>query len=170
MRTKKVFVVPYDSKWKDEFQRIKSYLQDILEKSIIAIEHVGSTSIPGLSAKPIIDIDIVIEDYDKFDDVKLRLEKAGYYHEGNLGIKDREAFAYKDKKEFMVHHLYVCPQNSEELKRHITFRNYLRTHKEDRDKYSSVKIKAALKYPSNIDSYIEAKSPCIEEIYKKCGL
>ncbi|MCT4562791.1 MAG: GrpB family protein [Maledivibacter sp.] len=70
----------------------------------------------------------------------------------------------------MTHNLYVCPRDSEELKRHITFRNYLRTHKEEREKYSEIKLQAATKYPTDIDSYIEAKSPCVNEIYRKCGL
>jgi GrpB-like predicted nucleotidyltransferase (UPF0157 family) len=70
----------------------------------------------------------------------------------------------------MTHHLYVCPQNSEELKRHIAFRDYLRTHKDDTEKYSEIKLQVSKMYPTNIDSYIEAKSPCITEIYKKCGL
>ena len=167
---KRVIVVLYNSKWSDEFQKIKSYLEKTLENSILAIEHIGSTSIEGLSAKPIIDIDVIIEGYDKFEDAKSRLKKLGYYHEGDLGIKDREAFGYNEKHEFMTHHLYVCPQNSEELKRHIIFRGYLRTHKEYKEKYSEIKIQAAIMYPTDIDSYIEAKSPCITEIYKKCGL
>lgn len=170
MKTRRVIVIPYDSNWKVEFKKIKAHLEETLENSILAIEHVGSTSVEGLSAKPIIDIDVIIEGYDKFEDVKSRLEKLGYYHEGDLGIKDREAFKYNEKYEFMTHHLYVCPRYSEELKRHITFRDYLRTHKEDREKYSEIKLQAAIKYPTDIDSYIEAKSPCIAEIYKKCGL
>ena len=170
MKTKRVIIVPYDSKWSNEFEKIKLYLEKSLENSIVAIEHVGSTSIEGLSAKPIIDIDVIIQSYDKFEDVKLRLKNLGYYHEGDLGIKNREAFGYIEKHEFMTHHLYVCPRDSEELKRHIAFRDYLRIHKEDREKYSDCKLQAALKYPTDIDSYIETKSPCITEIYKKCGL
>lgn len=170
MRTKRVVVVPYDYKWNDEFQKIKLYLEKTLKNNIIAIEHVGSTSIEGLSAKPIIDIDVVIKNYDNFHKVKSSLESLGYHHEGDLGIKDREAFKYIEKYEFMKHHLYVCPVDSEELKRHITFRDYLKTHKEDREEYSSIKLQASKKYPSDIDSYIEFKSPIITEIYKKCGL
>lgn len=170
MRTKRVIVVPYDYKWNDEFQKIRLYLEKTLKNNIITIEHVGSTSVEGLSAKPIIDIDVVIKNYDYFEDVKSRLESLGYYHEGDLGIKNREAFKYTEKKEFMTHHLYVCPQNSGELKRHIAFRDYLRKHKGDRDKYSEIKLLASKKYPSDIDSYIEFKSPIITEIYKKCGL
>jgi GrpB-like predicted nucleotidyltransferase (UPF0157 family) len=171
MKTERVIVVvPYDYTWKDEFKKIKLYLEKVLKNSIIAIEHVGSTSVEGLYAKPIIDIDVIIESYDKFEDVKCRLEKLGYYHEGDLGIKDREAFGYKEKNEFMTHNLYVCPLDSEELKRHITFRDYLRTHKEDREKYSEIKLLAAKMHPTDIDSYIETKSECVKEIYKKCGL
>jgi len=170
MKTKRVIVVSYDSKWSNEFEKIKLYLEKALEDSIVAIEHIGSTSIEGLSAKPIIDIDVIIQSIDKFEDAKLRLKNLGYYHEGDLGIKNREAFGYSEKHEFMTHHLYVCPRDSEELKRHITFRDYLRTHKEDRDKYSVIKLQAAIKYPTDIDSYIETKSSCINEIYKKCGL
>jgi GrpB-like predicted nucleotidyltransferase (UPF0157 family) len=170
MGTKRVIVVPYDYRWREEFKKIRLYLEKELENSIIAIEHVGSTSVEGLSAKPVIDIDVVIKDYDDFWDVKSRLESLGYYHEGDLGIKHREAFGYAEKHEFMTHHLYVCPQNSQELKRHIAFRDYLRTHKEDRDKYSEIKLYAANKYPSDIDGYIETKSPYVAEIYKKIGL
>jgi len=170
MKTKQVIVVPYDYKWNEEFQKIRLYLGKELKNSILSIEHVGSTSIVGLSAKPIIDIDVIMESYNEFEDIKASLESLGYYHEGDLGIKDREAFGYNEKSEFMIHHLYVCPRYSEELKRHISFRGYLRTHKEDREKYSKIKLEAAIKYPTDIDSYIEAKSNCITEIYKKCGL
>lgn len=170
MRTKRVTVVQHDSKWNNEFQKIKSYLEKTLKNSIVAIEHVGSTSIEGLYAKPIIDIDVVIKNYDNFQEVKSNLEKLGYYHEGDLGIKDREAFGYIEKHEFMTHHLYVCPQNSKELERHIAFRDYLKTHKEYREKYSEIKLQASKKYPTDIDSYIEFKSPFIAEIYKKIGL
>lgn len=170
MRTKRVVVLPYDPRWKDEFQKIKSNLERLLENTVLAIEHVGSTAVEKLSAKPIIDIDIIIESYDNFEDVKSRLENLGYYHEGDLGIKGREAFGYNQKDEFMTHHLYVCPRDSEELKRHIIFRDYLRMHREDREKYSEIKFRAAKKYPTDIDSYIEAKSACIKDIYKKCGL
>lgn len=171
MRTKNVYVVPYDYRWKEEFRKIKLYLEESLENSIIEIEHVGSTSVEGLYAKPIIDIDVVIKSYDDFQEVKSKLELLGYYHEGDLGIKDREAFRYNEieKAEFMTHHLYVCPQNSKELKRHIAFRDYLRVHREDRDKYSEIKLQAARENPTDIDRYIEAKSPLIAEIYEKIG-
>ena len=132
------------------------------------IEHVGSTSVEGLSAKPIIDIDIVIDQ--NFEEVRQALESIGYIYEGDLGISGREAFKYQNKPHLMAHHLYVCNRDNEELRWHIKFRDYLRQHKEDRDKYSAIKKEMAFKYPEDIDFYIEGKQPVILEIYKKCGL
>ena len=170
MCTARVIVTPYDVAWKSAFEDIKIEIESALGDLIIGIEHVGSTSVEGLSAKPCIDVDIIIKDYTVFDAVVSRLAAIGYIHEGDLGIKDREAFKYTDKPHLMTHHLYVCPQNSEELRRHITFRDFLRSNAEAARKYSSVKETAAELFPNDIDKYIEYNSPCIEELYKQCGL
>ena len=115
-------------------------------------------------------MDVIIKDYSVFDEVVGRLGAIGYIHEGDLGIRDREAFKYTDKPHLMTHHLYVCPQYSEELHRHITFRDFLRSDPEAVKEYSSVKEKAAELYPDDIDKYIEYKAPCIAELYRECGL
>ena len=170
MRTSKVIVMPYDKEWQTDFEKIKNELENAIGDMVIAIEHVGSTSVQGMSAKPCIDIDVVIKDYSVFDILVSRLADLGYIHEGDLGIKDREAFKYTNKPHLQTHHLYVCPQYSAELHRHITFRDYLRTHPEAVNEYSKVKEKAAQLFPDDIDSYIEFKSPCIAKLYKLCGL
>lgn len=170
MQTPKVTVIPYDESWQQAFAVIKNELEAAVRDLILGIEHVGSTSVQGLSAKPCIDIDIVIEDYTVFGAVVERLQSIGYIHEGDLGIKDREAFDYSGKTHLFKHHLYVCPRNSQELHRHITFRDFLRKNPEAVKKYSSVKESAAKLFPDSIDKYIEYKSPCIEEMYKICGL
>lgn len=169
MRTDKVIVEKWNPNWSDEFRKIVASLGKELLEKVISVEHVGSTSVRGLSAKPCIDLDIVIEQ-SSFMEVKKILEEKGYIHEGNLGIEGREAFAYQNKPELMLHHLYVCPQDSPELYRHITFRNYLRQHPELVKEYSLVKEEAAMLYPTDIDQYIAYKSGCIEKIYKECGL
>ena len=170
MRTKKVIVVPYDKVWKSAFEEIKKEIERVIGDLIIGIEHVGSTSVEGLSAKPIIDIDVVIKDYSVFATVVQKLETIGYIHEGDLGIKDREAFKYSNKPHLQKHHLYVCPQYSEELHRHVTFRDYLKNNREAVKKYSLVKETAAMLFPSEIEKYIDYKTPCIEELYMRCGL
>lgn len=170
MKTKKVTVQPYDPQWKEDFEAIRLEMASVLEAFALRIEHVGSTSVPGLSAKPIIDLDVVISDYDVFPEVVRRLEKAGYLHEGNLGIPEREAFCYKEKPHLREHHLYVCPAASKELHRHITFRNYLRSHPEAVKAYGAVKEEAARLYPDSIEDYMQYKSRCIAMLYQKCGL
>lgn len=170
MRTAKVIVLPYDEAWKVDFEKIKSELERVVGDLITGIEHVGSTSVEGLSAKPCIDIDVIIKDYSVFNLIVSRLALIGYIHEGDLGIKDREAFKYTDKPHLQKHHLYVCPEHSRELYRHIAFRDFLRSDPEAVKKYSSVKETAARLFPDDIDKYIEYKSPCIKELYKMCGL
>ena len=113
----------------------------------------------GLAAKPIIDIDVVVK-LDNMQKVIRALECIGYIHEGNLGIEGREAFAYEGKEHLQTHHLYVCPEDSEELKRHLIFRDYLRAHQDVRAKL----------YPDDIDKYIDYKSPIIEEIYERINV
>ena len=170
MRTKRVVVVPYDEAWKNAFEEIKTEIEAEIGDLIIGIEHVGSTSVEGMSAKPCIDIDVIIKDYSVFDEIVRKLGVIGYIHEGDLGIKDREAFKYADKSHLMTHHLYVCPRDSEELHRHIAFRDFLRKNPEAVKEYSMVKEKAAALFPDEIEQYIAFKAPCIEELYKECGL
>ena len=170
MVTKHVVVLPYDEQWKQDFLNIKAELTGALGQLALRIEHVGSTSVQGLSAKPIIDIDVVIKDYTLLGEVVCALEKIGYRHEGNLGIFGREAFKYDGKEHLRKHHLYVCPEDSPELKRHITFREYLQTHPDAMREYSRIKEEGAKLYPYDIEGYIEHKSTFIEKIYAEIGI
>ena len=170
MKTKKVIVLPYDKAWAEAFEDIKREIEVALADLILGVEHIGSTSVEGMSAKPCIDLDIVIKDDANLDAVICRLAQIGYLHEGDLGIKGREAFRYRDKPHLMKHHLYVCRESSEELHRHITFRNYLRRHPDAAKVYSAVKEEAARLYPDDLDRYMAHKAPCIEALYAQCGL
>ena len=165
-----VTLTPYSDKWKSEFEKIKNEIEAALGALCVGVEHVGSTAVEGIFAKPCIDLDVVIKDYSEFEHVKNRLAEIGYIHEGDLGIKDREAFGYFDKPHLYAHHLYVCPKHSEELRRHITFRDYLRKTPSAVKKYSEIKEYGAKLFPDDINKYIEYKSSCIEEMYKLCGL
>ncbi len=170
MITKNIVVVPWQPEWLRSFEKIRDTLLPELKGLILTIEHVGSTSVPGLAAKPIIDIDIVIEDQQGLPAVKEALARLGYQHVGDLGIVGREAFKYSNKPELMEHHLYVCVQDSSELKRHLALREHLKAHPEDRDRYAQVKYAAAARHPTDIDAYLEEKTPIILEIYQKSGL
>ena len=170
MAAKHVVVVPYDEAWARAFEAVREELQAALGELAVRIEHVGSTSVPGLSAKPIIDIDVVIHDTSLLPDAVSALAGIGYIHEGDGGIPGREMFKYTGKEHLQKHHLYVCAEDSAELKRHTAFRDYLRSHPEAVREYSRVKEEGAALYPFDIDSYIGHKSPFIEGIYSRLGI
>lgn len=168
---RQIIVEPYNPKWAEEFEKIKSEILPLISDSIISFEHVGSTSVAGLWAKPIIDIDVIIDD-GMLPVIIEKLAAIGYYHRGDLGITGREAFGYNDeeKAHLMKHHLYVCHKDSPELRRHLALRDFLRKNPEYCEKYSKVKIEMAKKYPYDIDSYIKGKGSVVMEIYKLCGI
>ena len=153
MKTEHIEVVDYDSKWVNDFNQIKGEIEEALKDLVLVVEHVGSTSVPLLAAKPIIDLDVVIDRKD-LKEVIFLLEKHGYIYEGDLGLKDREAFRYEGKEHLRTHHLYVCPQDSKELKRHLAFRNYLRKHPNTVKEYGKIKKEAAKLYPNDIEKIV----------------
>ena len=164
-----IVVQTYDDKWHDDFEAIKAEVSAALGDTALSVEHVGSTSVHGLSAKPVIDIDIVVKNNEVEKAIAL-LAKIGYIHEGNLGIEGREAFHYDGKEHLKQHHLYVCPEASPELRRHLAFRDYLRSHPDAVYEYSRIKEEAAKLYPNDIEKYIQHKTPVIEKIYKELGI
>lgn len=164
-----ILVVPYNENWEIEFDKIHNELLSAIDGLYLSIEHVGSTSVKGLHAKPIIDIDIVIEK-GKLSPIISALEEIGYRYEGDLGVLGREAFKYDNKTHLMKHHLYVCEENSAELQRHILFRDYLRDNDDYRDRYGEIKLEMAKRYPYDIDAYIDGKGAIVREVYRKCGL
>ncbi|MDR0863178.1 MAG: GrpB family protein [Oscillospiraceae bacterium] len=167
MRT--IIVEPYNPKWAAEFEKILAELYALLGETALAIEHFGSTSVPDLWAKPIIDVDVVIRGGD-FEKARDLLAAGGYEHVGDLGIAGREAFGYADKSHLMQHHLYVCESGAAELRRHLALRDYLRENADARERYGAIKREMAERYPHDIDAYIKGKGPVIAEIYDKLGV
>lgn len=159
----------YNPEWPRQFEEIREFLGEEISKSCVRIEHVGSTSIPGMTAKPIIDLVLVINK-GKFEEIKTSLEEYGYLHEGDKGIKEREAFKLKSQanpNNLMPHHLYVCDDNNEALRNHIAFREFLKTHKDYADKLNALKWELAEKYDNDRQSYIDGKAALCAEITEK---
>jgi GrpB-like predicted nucleotidyltransferase (UPF0157 family) len=144
-----MLIQEYNPQWAANFQAIQKLLRVALVDLPVSIEHIGSTAIPGLAAKPIIDIDIVLQEQTAFDIIKNWLATIGYKHHGNQGIPGREVFkraataAVQELLDRVAHHLYVCPANSEELQRHLRFRDYLLTHEAARIQYEQLKYAIA---------------------------
>ncbi len=165
---KPVRLVDYDPAWSVQFEVLAGVIREACGLSVKAIHHVGSTSVPGLCAKAILDIDLEIE-VEAFTTVKARLETLGYSHEGDLGIVGREAFK-NPQSPFPKHHLYVCVTGSAELKRHVAFRNALRQDPVLRDTYAFIKRQAARHHPEDMDAYIAEKGEWIAEVYTRLGV
>lgn len=171
-KTRHIKIVNYDSQWSIVFTELKKIIKATLGDLALSIEHIGSTSVTGLAAKPIIDIDVVIKSNDLLPEVIQSLAKLGYIHQGDLGIVGREAFGRENEyvprdgkgRTWQNHHLYVCPQDSTALARHLAFRNYLRQNADAVLAYGKLKQQLAKKFPHDIDSYIEGKNAFIEEI------
>jgi len=138
----------YNPIWINHFEAIKREIVQVLGKHQFEIEHIGSTAVPNLDAKPIIDIDIIYNDLNDLAFIQSSLETIGYYHNGNQGIEHREVFKRNQDAthpilDSLKHHLYVCPTDSKALERHILSRNYLRKNDEARLYYQQLKYECA---------------------------
>jgi GrpB-like predicted nucleotidyltransferase (UPF0157 family) len=166
-----VVIVPYDPTWSMAFERLRDVYASALGPLARAIEHVGSTAVPGLAAKPAIDVDVVIPSRDVLAEVIRRLAALGYRHQGDLGVPGREAFAHDGADEvprdgtgrrWPAHQLYICAVDSDELRRHLLFRDWLRTHPASLAEYDLLKAHLAQSHRDDLEGYTEAKTAFID--------
>lgn len=171
--SKQVVVVDYSPQWPLTFEQLRQLYEATLSGLITDIQHVGSTSVPGLAAKPVIDIDIIIDSSHQLAPVIHKLAAIGYEHRGNQGIEGREAFKYHKGITGAVlppHNLYVCIAGCTSLQNHLLLRNYLLANPAAVLQYAALKKQLAEKYPHDIDKYIEGKTAFIVGILARCGL
>jgi len=150
-----IVIVDYSPAWPLEFERLRDRAAAAVGNLAIAIEHVGSTAVLGLAAKPVIDLVIVVEP----DDVQAaidRLNALGYVHQGNLGVEGREAFGVPEGER--RHHLYVSPTDSEELRAQLAFRNRLRADPALATEYEALKRELAQRFRDDRAGYTDAKT------------
>jgi GrpB-like predicted nucleotidyltransferase (UPF0157 family) len=163
-------VVPYDPEWPRTFEVLQASLRRALGDIVVEVEHVGSTAVPGLAAKPILDLDVVIPSRDSLPVAVSRLAALGYRHEGDLGVSGREAFARDasdvprdgSRREWPPHHLYACAADSPELRRHLVFRDWLRRDRAAADEYARLKQRLAVTHRFDRDAYTNSKSEFIK--------
>ncbi|HZR30053.1 MAG TPA: GrpB family protein [Terriglobales bacterium] len=157
-----IIVLDYDPNWPGVFQSLRKRIAHALGDIAAAIEHVGSTAVPDLAAKPIIDIDVLLASETMLSAAIERLATLGYIHQGDLGIPEREAFSAPAND--TPHHLYVCLPCSAEFHRHVAFRDYLRAHPEDAKIYGDLKRALAERYRDNRSAYNDAKTGFVAEL------
>jgi GrpB-like predicted nucleotidyltransferase (UPF0157 family) len=155
----------YDSAWPAHYARLRDRLWPAVEAWASGIEHVGSTSVPGLIAKPVIDIDIVMPSRPAFASIAAALARLGYRHAGNQGIEDREVF--KGGPGEVRHHLYVCLAGGAALRNHLALRDALRADPALAARYAA--LKRALAAAGDQQSYWRGKTEFILAILSRQG-
>jgi GrpB-like predicted nucleotidyltransferase (UPF0157 family) len=163
---KSVRVVEYDPAWPERFDALARRAAEALGELVLAVEHVGSTSIPGLAAKPVIDLDVVVRKEDVPRAIE-RLAGIGYVHRGDLGMPGREAFRTPPGEE--KHHLYLCVPESPGYRDHLLFRDYLRAHPEAVREYADLKRRLADRHRHDGDAYQRAKSAFIDDVTRRAA-
>lgn len=163
-----VVVVPYSPEWPAAFERVARDLRGALvDVPMARVEHVGSTSVPGLAAKPVLDVDVIVPGEHVTAAVRA-LEAVGYEHRGDLGVPDREAFWAPDDDP--RRNVYVCRAGSVNLRNHLGVRDVLRARPDLRDEYAAVKLALAADPDMDIDTYIALKSGVLQRILAAADL
>lgn len=156
-----VNVVPYDPQWRERFVQEAAALRDIFGDLLVALHHIGSTSVPGLPAKPIIDMLPVVWDITRVDARNAAMMALGYEPMGEFGILGRRYF--RKGGDHRTHQLHVFQyDNREAIDRHLAFRDYLRAHQDDAERYGALKVELARRHPTDIIAYMEGKDPFIK--------
>ncbi|HEY2905826.1 MAG TPA: GrpB family protein [Vicinamibacterales bacterium] len=165
---RQIVVVDYDPAWPQLFDQLRARVWPVVQQAALSIEHVGSTSVPGLAAKPIIDLSIVVGDRAAVAPLIRSLAELQYVHRGELGVEDRDAF--DSPRHLASHHLYLCLEGGLGLENQLAVRDYLRAHPDRAREYGDLKKLLAQQFPHDIDSYVEGKTDFIVSILQAAGV
>lgn len=158
----RVVVNHYNPQWPGMFEAEATRIRDIFGEELLALHHIGSTSVPGLKAKPIIDMIPVVQNIDVVDQYNDKMIALGYEPMGEFGIPGRRYF--RKGGDDRTHHVHVFQAGSAEIERHLVFRDYLRQHPEDAKKYGELKQSLAERFPYDIEAYMDGKDQFIKDL------
>jgi GrpB-like predicted nucleotidyltransferase (UPF0157 family) len=165
--TKDIVVADYDPEWPARFERISALVGPAVQGVAVRIDHVGSTSVPGLAAKPIIDMDVVVASEAGVRPAIDRLATVGYRWRGDLGIAGRQAFAYTGNQDLPAHHLYVVVENSKAHIDHWLLRDVLRDDPDARARYAELKQQNVETADGDMDVYVAAKASFVADLLRR---
>lgn len=159
-------VVDHNHNWSNDYQKEERSIRDILQEELVNSFHIGSTSVPGLKAKPIIDILLVVNDIHKLDSFSKQFQEIGYEVKGEFGIIGRRYF--RKGGDHRTHQIHAFQYNNiKEIERHLAFRDYLREHPEVCRQYGDLKSQLAKQYPNDIDGYCNGKDDFVKSVEKE---
>ncbi|MEM9220013.1 MAG: GrpB family protein [Cyanobacteria bacterium P01_F01_bin.150] len=167
MRT--VEVVPHHPRWKNVFEIEAMHIAQALGDNIVQTHHIGSTSIPSIYAKPIIDMMVEVRAIAQVDTQAPAMVKQGYEAMGEYGIPGRRYFRKDNAAGIRIYHVHVFEVGSEQIERHLAFRDYMRAHPDDAQAYSELKQQLAKAHPMDIDAYCDGKDGFIQAMDAKAA-
>jgi GrpB-like predicted nucleotidyltransferase (UPF0157 family) len=167
MVTADIVVGDYDPRWPQWFEVVRGRVWPAVEDVAVRVDHVGSTSVPGLAAKPIIDMDVVVAAPGDVDTVIERLQGIGYRWRGDLGVPGREAFAAPADPTQPRHHLYVVVEDERAHLDHWLLRDLLREDATARSRYAALKRHNAERADGDMDRYVAAKAELVAELLSR---
>lgn len=159
---RQVVVKPYQEEWLHQFQQEAQTLHNLFGSLVVDIHHIGSTAVPGLAAKPVIDLLPVVTHIEQVDAFNARMEALGYEPRGENGLLGRRYF--QKGGDNRPHHVHVFEVGNPEIERHLVFRDYLREHPEEALRYGEWKLQLARMYPTDVASYIEGKHDLVQQL------
>ena len=165
---RRVGVVSYNPNWQKMYKEESEKIKNILGDTIVDIHHIGSTAIPGIKAKPVIDILVEVKNIETVDQYNHKMEELEYEVMGEYGIPKRRFFRKGGNKR--THHIHIFQVGNEEIERHIKFKEYLITHPDKVREYSKLKEELANKYTYDVENYTNGKSDFIKEIDRQAKL
>ncbi len=162
----KVVVVPHNPKWRALFEQEAECIVKALGENLIAVHHIGSTAIPGIYAKPIIDLLGEVKDIASVDEQNAQMVSLGYEAMGEFGIAGRRYFR-KESLQKRTHHVHMFAVGSAQVERHLAFRDYLIGHPDAARDYSELKRSLAREYSTDIEKYMDGKDGFIKAVDEK---
>ena len=165
----RVEVVPHDPRWRDAFEAEAKKVAAALGENVVAVHHVGSTSIPDIYAKPVIDLLVEVRDVNEVDGRSPSMESLGYEALGEYGIPGRRYFRKDDREGIRTHHVHAFEAGSAEVVRHLAFRDYMIAHPVDAQRYSELKRRLAEEHPQSMDDYMDGKDGFIKEMDRRAA-
>ncbi|MFP3323010.1 GrpB family protein [Planococcus sp. SIMBA_160] len=162
---RKVRVTPYDEGWPAAFENAAAEIRGMLGSDCLDVQHIGSTAVPGIAAKPVIDVLVAVADIEAVDRFEEDFRKLGYHAKGENGLPGRRYFERGGDER--THHVHCYEQGNPEIVRHLAFRDFLKASPPIAAAYGQLKMELAKQYPLDIERYIKGKQMMVEEIEKK---
>jgi len=160
-------VVAYDPRWPEAFERAREELAAAWGANVMAIHHIGSTSIVGMYAKPVIDVLAVVDDQAILDDQARQIERLGYQVMGEFGIAGRRYFRRDNATGKRTHQVHAFAKGSSHVKRHLAFRDFLRADAAVAAEYGALKQALAAAHPHDMEAYMDRKDVFIKEVERR---